>query len=452
MRKRFDASPAEEIDAVGDEWDDIDHHVEDEPGPLPAPPGTPEQNCIRGSKPSPNSPSHHWECEEDRPHTRSRAVSSADSVALVLHALDMLPDTARRLSNDSDEGKSTTGSRLSSRFGSPRYSSPTDTCTPTSAPASDPAVPEFALDAAVLQEPGDADDLSRSTHPPDAKICSPKVVIILLLVVLLFVFLYFTKGAMLEWLANFVEEWGVWGAVGVTAVLVLWSFLLLPLLAYETLVGFLFPFHIAMLICVTGKMIGGISCYVLLSRSKLGRVTAERFLEKHQHLAVLKREMHLNQFRMTLLVRLACVPVALKTAFCIVMRVDPRIFFICTLIESPIYAAPIVMAGGRLKSVSEILSGERQFGAGEMFLLVLGLGSLLLFFGVAGWMTRRALKPNTPVLLSAVKSDDPLVGADPDPDDAPPTPPVDRTRTRSSRSASLAAPLPESSPGPSAVA
>ena len=34
-----------------------------------------------------------------------------------------------------------------------------------------------------------------------------------------------------------------------------------------------------MVVCVVGKLIGGCTCYVLLSRSKLGRVTAERFLE-----------------------------------------------------------------------------------------------------------------------------------------------------------------------------
>ena len=426
--ERISASPAHEIDDLGgDEWDDIDDHVvEAEQGPLP-PPGTPEETDIRSARQSPSSAP--WEGDAERARTRSRAVSSADSVALVLHALDVLPNTARRITGEGSRGGSdagsTAGSRVASRLASPAHA-------PTAAPAADP-MPEFSLDDPPERQEMSAEVEDMSTPQPESKRCSPKVVLIAVLVVLLFVFLWVTKGAMLEWLSNFVEEWGMWGTVGVTAVLVLWSFLLLPLLAYETLVGFLFPFHIAMVVCVVGKLIGGCTCYVLLSRSKLGRVTAERFLEKHQHLAALQREMHLNQFRMTLLVRLAAVPVALKTAFCIVMRVDPRIFFICTAIESPIYAAPIVLAGGRLKSVSEILSGERQFGMGELFLLVLGLGSLILFFGVAGYMTRRALKPNSPPnLLTSIKSDDPLVAVEADPPESP-----DRLPTRSSRADSL---------------
>ena len=86
----------------------------------------------------------------------------------------------------------------------------------------------------------------------------------------------------------------------------------------------------ALAVCITGKIIGALGCFVLSQQAK---PLVARLMRRHRRLRALERTVHAHPLKATLLVRFSMLPAPIKNYGWGSLGVDFRIFLAATILE-----------------------------------------------------------------------------------------------------------------------
>ena len=177
-------------------------------------------------------------------------------------------------------------------------------------------------------------------------------------------------GVAIMSLATLAEHAGPWGIVATVFALAAWIMLLMPISLFEVLIGHVFPLRTApphrdrwhrrhtplreaaaalwcprprrrrwptpalalqaLAVCIAGKILGALGCFVLSQRAK---PLVERLMRRHRRLRALERTVHAHPLKATLLVRFSLLPAPIKNYGWGSLGVDFRVFLLATVLE-----------------------------------------------------------------------------------------------------------------------
>ena len=86
----------------------------------------------------------------------------------------------------------------------------------------------------------------------------------------------------------------------------------------------------ALAVCIAGKILGALGCFVLSQRAK---PLVERLMRRHRRLRALERTVHAHPLKATLLVRFSLLPAPIKNYGWGSLGVDFRVFLLATVLE-----------------------------------------------------------------------------------------------------------------------
>ena len=179
-----------------------------------------------------------------------------------------------------------------------------------------------------------------------------------------------------------VQQAGVLGVAGYTALFATSVFFCLPCTPLEMLPGFLFGFWIGLPVAIVGKNLGNLA-QVLVARTVF-RGRAERFVQRYEKSRVIEHIISHGGMMPVMIFRAIALPLYVKNVFLAVTNCSVRIIMLSCLCTGFPFAVMWTFLGSKAKGVVEILNGQKP-SLGAPWWLNYALPALLvpvLFFVV----------------------------------------------------------------------
>lgn len=196
-------------------------------------------------------------------------------------------------------------------------------------------------------------------------------------------------GAFVAAAATWKDEQPLLAAAFSVLAVIVWILSFMPLTPLEVALGFLFGVRAGYIIVFIGKVMG---CSIAFALGRtIARGWAKRQFGRHEILNAVDHAISQQPYKISFIVRLAYIPIALKNYGLALLSVQPQIYMVSLVVVELFNSSILVTVGSTTKDLSSLMSGKQPKTREQIGMMVLGCVFLLALLAYLSAFARRAL-------------------------------------------------------------